>query len=71
METLNDKEGRSGIRDTHLIPAEVNTPIFRTRSSPPPQDELDLMLAPEDVAGVVGYLTALRHPVRHGAVSAA
>ncbi|GAA2448236.1 SDR family NAD(P)-dependent oxidoreductase [Actinomadura vinacea] len=59
VETLNDQEGRHGIRATHLCPGEVDTPIFRTRAVPPPPEELERMLAPDDVAEVVGSIAAL------------
>ncbi|MDP9936805.1 NADP-dependent 3-hydroxy acid dehydrogenase YdfG [Paenarthrobacter nicotinovorans] len=59
VESLNDQQGRYGIRATHLVPAEVRTPIFLTRPAPPSEEELARMLAPEQVADTVSYLTGL------------
>ncbi|MFJ4175201.1 SDR family oxidoreductase [Microbacterium sp. NPDC089696] len=59
VESLNDQEGRSGIRSTLLCPGEVDTPILKTRNPPPPQEEIDRMLVPENVAEAVGWITAL------------
>ncbi|MFE3142562.1 SDR family oxidoreductase [Streptomyces scopuliridis] len=59
VETLNDQEGRHGVRATHLCPGEVDTPILRTRPVPPPPEEIARMLVPEDVADVVASVTAL------------
>ncbi|AXG81504.1 SDR family oxidoreductase [Streptomyces paludis] len=59
VETLNDQEGRSGIRATHLCPGEVDTPILRTRPVPPPDEEIARMLVPADVADVIASVTAL------------
>lgn len=62
VQTLNDQEGRHGVRATHLCPGEVDTPILRTRPVPPPAEEIERMLVPEDVADVVASVTALpRH----------
>ncbi|WP_190815886.1 SDR family oxidoreductase [Saccharopolyspora pogona] len=59
VETLNDQEGRHGIRATHLCPGEVDTPILQTRPVPPPTEEVERMLSPDDVAEVVGSVVAL------------
>jgi NADP-dependent 3-hydroxy acid dehydrogenase YdfG len=59
VETLNDQEGRHGVRATHLCPGEVDTPILRTRPVPPPAEEIARMLVPEDVADIVSSVTAL------------
>ncbi|NWL10335.1 oxidoreductase [Paenarthrobacter nitroguajacolicus] len=59
VESLNDQQGRYGIRATHLVPAEVRTPIFMTRPVPPTEDELSRMLAPEQIADAVSYVTGL------------
>lgn len=59
VESLNDQQGRYGIRATHLVPAEVRTPIFLTRPVPPSEEELGRMLAPEQIADTVSYLTGL------------
>lgn len=59
VESLNDQEGRSGIRSTLLCPGEVDTPILKTRNPPPPQEEIDRMLVPEHVAEAVSWITSL------------
>jgi NADP-dependent 3-hydroxy acid dehydrogenase YdfG len=59
VESLNDQQGRYGIRATHLVPAEVRTPIFLTRPVPPTEEELSRMLAPEQIADTVSYVTGL------------
>ncbi|MET7331245.1 SDR family oxidoreductase [Nonomuraea sp. NPDC005650] len=59
VQSLNDQEGRHGIRATHLCPGEVDTPILRTRPVPVPEEELARMLSPEHVADVIGAVAAL------------
>ena len=59
VESLNDQQGRYGIRATHFCPGEVRTPILLTRPVPPSEQELSRMLAPEQVADAVAYITAL------------
>ncbi|MBT2225231.1 SDR family oxidoreductase [Nonomuraea sp. NEAU-A123] len=59
VQSLNDQEGRHGIRATHLCPGEVDTPILRTRPVPVPAAELERMLSPEHVADVIGSVVAL------------
>ena len=62
VETLNDQEGRSGIRATHLVPAEVDTEIAATRPVPPTEDERKAMLDPDDIARVTQSIIELpRH----------
>jgi NADP-dependent 3-hydroxy acid dehydrogenase YdfG len=62
VQSLNDEEGRHGVRACHLCPGEVATTILRSRPVPPPEAELARMLRPEDVADAVGYVaTAPRH----------
>ncbi|MFJ7996249.1 SDR family oxidoreductase [Streptomyces sp. NPDC096310] len=63
VQTLNDQEGRSGVRATHLCPGEVATDILRTRPVPPPEEELARMLDPDDVAEAIGWLAGLRAKV--------
>ncbi|MFJ2213943.1 SDR family oxidoreductase [Streptomyces sp. NPDC101062] len=63
VQTLNDQEGRSGVRATHLCPGEVATDILRTRPVPPPEEEMARMLDPDDVAEAVGWLAGLRAKV--------
>lgn len=59
VESINDQEGRNGIRATHLCPGEVSTPIVLTRPVPPTPEEFERMLQPDHVADVVGMLAAL------------
>ncbi|WAP60665.1 SDR family oxidoreductase [Streptomyces sp. S465] len=63
VQTLNDQEGRSGIRATHLCPGEVVTDILRTRPVPPSEEEMARMLDPDDVAEAVSWLAGLRAKV--------
>ncbi|MFJ8788751.1 SDR family oxidoreductase [Streptomyces sp. NPDC102462] len=63
VQSLNDQEGRSGIRATHLCPGEVVTDILRTRPVPPPEDEMARMLDADDVAEAVSWLAGLRAKV--------
>jgi len=55
VESLNDQEGRHGIRATLVCPGEVATPILRSRPMPPPEEDIARMLTPEDVADAVAY----------------
>jgi NAD(P)-dependent dehydrogenase (short-subunit alcohol dehydrogenase family) len=55
VESLNDQEGRNGIRATLVCPGEVATPILRNRPLPPPEEDIARMLKPEDVADAVAY----------------
>jgi NADP-dependent 3-hydroxy acid dehydrogenase YdfG len=62
VESLNDEEGRHGIRACHLCPGEVATPILKNRPVPPSEEEVARMLRAEDVADTIGYVvTAPRH----------
>jgi len=56
VESLNDEEGRHGIRACHLCPGEVATPILKTRPVPPSDQEIARMLRPEDVAETIGHV---------------
>ena len=62
VESLNDQEGRHGIRATLICPGEVATPILRSRPVPPSDEEIARMLTAEDVAEAVAYaMTAPAH----------
>ena len=62
VQSLNDEEGRHGIRACHFCPGEVATPILKTRPVPPSDDEVARMLRVEDVADAIGYVvTAPAH----------
>jgi NAD(P)-dependent dehydrogenase (short-subunit alcohol dehydrogenase family) len=56
VESLNDQEGRNGIRICHLCPGEVATPILKTRPVPPSDEEVARMLRPEDIAETIGFV---------------
>lgn len=55
VESINEQEGRNGIRATLVCPGEVATPILRSRPVPPPEADLARMLRPEDVADAIVY----------------
>ncbi len=56
VESLNDQEGVHGIRASMVCPGEVATLILRTRPKPPPQEDMDRMLKPEDVGDAIRYV---------------
>jgi NAD(P)-dependent dehydrogenase (short-subunit alcohol dehydrogenase family) len=58
VQSLNDEEGRNGIRACHFCPGEVATPILRTRPVPPSDEEVARMLRTEDVADAIGYVVS-------------
>ena len=55
VESINDQEGRHGVRATLLCPGEVGTPILRSRPVPPPEEDIARMLKPEDVADAAAW----------------
>lgn len=59
VESLNDQEGRSGIRATLVIPGEVNTEILLTRPVPPSDEEKAALLDPDDIARIVENISDL------------
>lgn len=56
--SINDQEGRNGIRATMVCPGEVATPLMLARPTPPSQADIARMLQPEDLAEAVGYVVA-------------
>jgi NAD(P)-dependent dehydrogenase (short-subunit alcohol dehydrogenase family) len=58
VQSLNDQEGRHGIRICHLCPGEVATPILKSRPVPPSDEEIARMLRPEDIAETVGFVVS-------------
>lgn len=56
---LNAEEGIHGIRSICISPGEVVTPILKTRPVPPTEEELALMLQPEDVAETALFAASL------------
>jgi NADP-dependent 3-hydroxy acid dehydrogenase YdfG len=62
VQSLNDEEGRHGIRVCHFCPGEVATPILKSRPVPPSDEEVARMLRPDDIADAIGYVvTAPKH----------
>lgn len=57
--SLNAEEGINGIRSICISPGEVETPILYTRPTPPSDDELKLMLQPQDVADTALFCVCL------------
>jgi NADP-dependent 3-hydroxy acid dehydrogenase YdfG len=57
--SINDQEGRRGIRATHLCPGEVDTPILQTKPVPPGPEDIAKMLKPEDVGSAIAYIAGL------------
>lgn len=56
VESINDQEGRHGIRATVICPGEVATPILKSRPVPPPPEDIARMLKPEDVGAAVAWV---------------
>ncbi len=56
VESLNEQEGSHGIRATVVCPGEVATPILRSRPTPPSEEDIKLMLTPEDIADAIAYV---------------
>lgn len=56
VESINDQEGRHGIRATLVCPGEVATPILRSRPVPPSEAEMARMLQPDDVGAAVAWV---------------
>lgn len=55
VESINAEEGRHGLRACLICPAEVATPILRSRSIPPSENDLSRMLQADDVAAAVSF----------------
>jgi NADP-dependent 3-hydroxy acid dehydrogenase YdfG len=58
VESINDEEGRNGIRACNLCPGEVNTEILKTRPVAPPAADLRRMLQADDLGRLIGFLAA-------------
>lgn len=58
VQSVNDEEGRHGVRACHFCPGEVATPILKSRPVPPSEEEIARMLRPEDVADAIGYVVS-------------
>lgn len=55
-ETLNMEEGVNGIRACVICPGEVNTPIMDSRPVPPPPEDREKMLKPEDLGEAIRWV---------------
>jgi NAD(P)-dependent dehydrogenase (short-subunit alcohol dehydrogenase family) len=58
-QSLNAEERAHGIRACSIFPRDVNTPLLDMRPSPPPEDERQRMVQPEDVAACVWLAATL------------
>jgi NADP-dependent 3-hydroxy acid dehydrogenase YdfG len=58
-EQLNIEECTNGIRATSVLPGEAATPILEKRPVPPPQEERDKMLQPEDLGRTIAFIASL------------
>ncbi len=58
-ESINAEECANGIRATSVLPGEVVTPIMEKRPVPPPREERERMLQPEDLGQTILYLASL------------
>jgi NADP-dependent 3-hydroxy acid dehydrogenase YdfG len=54
--SLNAQEAGSGVRATHLCPGDVDTEFLDLRPQAPDAAAREVMLRPEDVARVVGFV---------------
>lgn len=54
--SINQDEGRNGIRCTALMPGEVVTPIFNLRPKPPSEEDQARMLKADDLGDMVRYI---------------
>ena len=54
--SINQEEGRNGIRCTALMPGEVATPILKHRPQPPAPEDVARMLKSEDLGAIVRYI---------------
>jgi NADP-dependent 3-hydroxy acid dehydrogenase YdfG len=61
---LEEFEAGTGVRFTVIEPGMVDTPLLDRRPEPPPPEQREAMLKPEDVADACAFLAALpRHVV--------
>ncbi len=58
-QSFNMEEGANGLRATVIMPGEVATPLLRKRPVPPPQEEMDRMLQPEDLGATIRFVAEL------------
>jgi NAD(P)-dependent dehydrogenase (short-subunit alcohol dehydrogenase family) len=55
-ESINQEQGRNGIRACAISPGEVDTPLVDRRPQPPSPERRAAMLRPQDVADAVYYV---------------
>ncbi len=53
------EERQNGIRVTVIYPGLCDTPILKNRPVPPPQEQLDVMMKPEDIAQACVFAASL------------
>ena len=58
-QSFNMEEGANGLRATVIMPGEVATPLLKKRPVPPPQEEMDRMLQPEDLGATIRFVAEL------------
>lgn len=58
-QSFNMEEGANGLRATVILPGEVATPLLEKRPVPPPQEEIDRMLQPEDLGATIRFVAEL------------
>jgi len=62
VRTINDQEGASGVRATHLCPGDIDSDFLQQRPSVPDAAARAVMLSPADVADAALYaITAPPH----------
>lgn len=62
VRTINDQEGASGVRATHLCPGDIDSDFLQQRPSVPDAAARAVMLSPADVADAALYaITAPSH----------
>ena len=58
-ESINLEEATNYIRATSVLPGEAATPILEKRPVPPPREERDKMLQPEDLGRTLAFIATL------------
>lgn len=58
VESINEQEGRNGIRASFIAPGEVATPILKSRPIPPSDEDMARMLKAGDVADAIRYVVS-------------
>jgi NADP-dependent 3-hydroxy acid dehydrogenase YdfG len=56
--TINDQEGRNGIRACNICPGEVDTEIIKTRPKQPSSQDREKMLKADDIGRVIGFVVS-------------